>query len=253
MALHKQDIPILEYDDNPKAVLRHDRDPIQLPETAVFVFLGDTVDRYAQTHDGEILEVYETITRCTNIYRIRYQNKDLCLCRAPLGGAGAVQLMDWLIGHGVRKIVAAGSCGALADLPENAFLIPTKALRDEGASYHYLPPARFVDTSPAIRNAIKITLTRRKLPYTQCITWTTDGFYRETADMIAHRRAEGCMVVEMECASLAACAQFRGVQFAQLLYTADSLADAGLYQARNWGSDSLEIALELCIEIAASL
>jgi len=61
------------------------------------------------------------------------------------------------------------------------------------------------------------------------------------------------MVVEMECASLAACAQFRGVQFAQLLYTADSLADAGLYQARNWGSDSLEIALELCIEIAASL
>lgn len=253
MALHKHDIPILEYDDNPKAVLRHDRDPIQLPETAVFVFLGDTVDRYAQTHNGEILEVYETITRCTNIYRIQYQNKDLCLCRAPLGGAGAAQLMDWLIGHGVRKIVAAGSCGALADLPENAFVIPTKALRDEGASYHYLPPARFVDTSPAIRNAITTTLTRWKLPYTQCITWTTDGFYRETADMIAHRRAEGCMTVEMECASLAACAEFRGVQFGQLLYTADSLADARLYQARNWGRDSLEIALELCIEIAASL
>lgn len=253
MALHKHEIPILEYDSDPSAVLRHDRDPVRLPARAVFAFLGDTIDRYAEENGAEIIEIYETITRNTNVYRIRHNSEELCLCRAPLGGAAAVQLMDWMIGHGVKKIISAGSCGALDDLPENAFLIPVKALRDEGASYHYLPPARFAETSPQIRKVILSTLQKYSLKYTECITWTTDGYYRETADMIAHRKAEGCLTVEMECASLAACAAFRGVDFAQLLYTADSLADAANYDARNWGKDSLETALALCLEIASQL
>lgn len=46
------------------------------------------------------------------------------------------------IGHGCRKIIAVGSCGVLTDIEENAFLVPVKALRDEGTSYHYLPAAR---------------------------------------------------------------------------------------------------------------
>lgn len=254
MALFKHEIPILEHDTNPAAVLGHDRAPlIQLPQKAVFAFLGDTVDRYAMESGAEILEVYETITRNINIYRIRYSGQELCLCRAPLGGAAAVQMMDWLIGHGVQKIISAGSCGALAPLPENAFLVPVKALRDEGASYHYLPPARFVETSPLIRAVMEAVLKKRNLKYTECCTWTTDGFYRETADMIAYCRAEGCLTAEMECASLAACAIFRNVDFAQLLYTADSLADAANYDARSWGADSLGTALELCLEIAVNM
>ena len=254
MALFKHEIPILEHDTNPVAVLGHDRPPlIQLPPKAVFAFLGDMVDRYAVESGAEILEVYETITRHTNIYRIQHRGEEICLCRAPLGGPAAVQLMDWLIGHGVRKIITAGSCGTLAPLPENSFLIPAKALRDEGISYHYLPSDRYVDTSSIIRDAIKEVLSKHGLQFTECITWTTDGFYRETEDMIAYRREEGCLTVEMECASLAACAKFRNAEFGQLLYTADSLADAARYDARNWGKDSRQTALELCLEIAANM
>ena len=253
MAVTRHAFPILEHDDNPVALIQNNRHECILPNRAVFAFLGDTVDHYAQEVNAEVIEVFRTIGRDTNIYRIHHSGQELCLCRAPLGGSAAVQLMDFLIGHGVKQIIASGSCGALTDLPENAFLIPEKALRDEGASYHYLPPARFVETSPALRRRLAETLTARGLHYAACVTWTTDGFYRETEEMVAYRREEGCAVVEMECASLAACAAFRGAEFAQLLYTADSLADAAAYDARSWGEDSLVPALLVCLDAAAGI
>ncbi len=251
MAVIKHDIPILEYDRTPAALLRHDRmESIRFPKRAVYAFLGDTIDNYAAGSSAQILDVFETISGKYPIYRIQYKGQELCLCKAPLGGAAAVQLMDWLIGHGVQSIISAGSCGALVPLPENTFLVPKRALRDEGASYHYLPPSRYVSIAEETRAVIKKVLHSHGFNCTECVTWSTDGFFRETADMVAYRREEGCSVVEMECASLAACAQFRGVKFGQLLYTADTLADAGNYAERDWGMDSMMPALQLCLEIA---
>lgn len=254
MAIYKHDIPILEYDDNPAALIMNNRHPeIVLPKRAVYAFLGDTIDSYAEQVGAEVLDIFHTITGDTRIYRIEHNGESLCLCRAPLGASAAVQLLDRLIGHGVRSIISAGSCGALVPLPENAFLVPTRALRDEGTSYHYLAPSRYVEIPEDARDIITDVLTAHGLKYAECITWTTDGFFRETAGMVAHRREEGCAVVEMECAALAACAQFRGALFGQLLYTADSLADARNYDQRDWGNDSLEPALALCLDIAVKL
>ena len=251
--IHKHDIPILEHDTNPSAIINPDQYDVILPRRAVFAFLGDPVDAYAAEANAEVLEVYHTISRDTNIYRIFHKGEELCLCRAPLGGSAAVQLLDFLLGHGVEQVIAVGSCGALAPLPENAFLLPVKALRDEGTSYHYLPPARYIETDSRVRNVLKQVLEEHHLSWAECTTWTTDGFYRETEEMVAYRREEGCTVVEMECASMAACAAFREKQFAQLLYTADSLADAKNYDARSWGEASVLPALALCLDAAAKL
>lgn len=89
------------------------------------------------------------------------------------------------------------------------------------------------------------------LPYTECITWSTYGFYRETKDKVNYRKSEGCSVVEMECAALVACAQFRGIDFGQLLFTADTLSNIDTYDERGWGIESLEKALLLCLDIVA--
>ena len=67
--------------------------------------------------------------------------------------------------------------------------------------------------------------------------------------MIEYRREQGCEVVEMECSALAAAAQFRGVRFGQVLFTADSLADEA-YDPRDWGVDSHEVALRIAIDAA---
>ena len=144
----------------------------------------------------------------------------------------------------VKEIISAGSCGALENFLENTFLIPKKALRDEGTSYHYMMPSRYVDINKYALRAIEKTLKEHSLKYTEVISWSTDGFYRETKEKVLYRKEEGCSVVEMECSALAACAQMRGVIWGEVLFTADSLADIEKYDPRNWGGDSFQLLLE---------
>lgn len=84
---------------------------------------------------------------------------------------------------------------------------------------------------------IKKTLLENNVPFIECKTWTTDAFYRETPDMIKYRKEEGCQVVEMECATIAAVSKFRGVKFGQLLYSGDILFDLSNYNEREWSSN----------------
>ena len=102
-------------------------------------------------------------------------------------------------------------------------------------------------------SAIEHVLEQLGIPYEEVMTWSTDGFYRETAEKVAYRKEEGCAVVEMECAALVAVAQLRGVVWGQLLFTADSLADLENYDSRDWGSEAFDKALELCLEIVSHM
>lgn len=251
----RNEIPLLEFDTDPTAVLMptHEHLDLHLPEKAVFAFLGEHIDEYAKTHNAAVLGTFESTTKNYPIYAVEHRGETVCLCQAPVGAAPAAQLMDWLIGYGVRKIITGGCCGALADFEENQFLIPYKALREEGTSYHYMKPSRFVDIHPAARKAIADTLTAHGLDYKEIITWSTDGFYRETREKVQYRRAEGCEAVEMECSALAACAALRQAVWGCLLFTADTLADIENYDERSWGKDSFACTLELCLDAVLKL
>lgn len=250
MSIIKNEIPILEYDADPLAVIMpdHEHIDVRLPERAVFAFLGEAIDSYAEAHHADVVSRFISITKEYPVYVIETNGQKYCLVQAPVGAAAAVQILDWLISYGVKKIISGGSCGVLENMDENVFLVPYKAMRDEGTSYHYLPASRFVDISKDARGAIEKTLNNHHLSYSKVITWSTDGFFRETREKIDYRKSEGCSVVEMECAALAACAQMRGAVWGELLFTADTLADAEHYDERNWGGDSIDYALELCIE-----
>ena len=172
----------------------------------------------------------------------------ITFCQAPLGGAGAVQVMEQLIKGGAKKIIAAGCCGSLVEDTEGDYFIPTSALRQEGTSYHYLPPSREVKLDEKAVEAIERVLIKNNRLYRKCKTWTTDGFYRETKEMILYRKEEGCSVVEMECASMVACAKMRNVVFGQFLFTADSLADIDSHDGRNWGNEHFAYAMTLAFD-----
>ena len=255
MALHKHEIPILEYDDSQLSVIMptHQGLDFKLPEKLVYAFLGEVTDNYAQKQGLVPVAHFVSETKLYPVYVTEHKGEQIGICQAPVGAAAAAQILDWLIGYGAKKVLATGCCGALVDLPENMFLVPTKALRDEGASYHYLPPARYVDINHKVLASVEQAMKKLRLPYTECITWTTDGFYRETGALVEYRREEGCTVVEMECSALAACAQFRSAEFGQILFTADTLVNTEAYDERNWGEESHEKALYICLDVITEL
>lgn len=255
MSIIKNEIPILEFDSDEKAVIMpgHEKLDIKLPKKAVYAFLGEHIDMYAQNSNTRKVSEFISATKIYTIYITEYKGEEICLVQAPVGAAPAAQLLDWLISYGVREIISSGSCGALGNFPENTFLIPYKALRDEGTSYHYAPPSRFIEINKRALKAIEKTLTEHGLKYKEVITWSTDGFFRETKEKVAYRKNEGCSVVEMECSALAACANLRGAVWGQILFTADSLANIDKYDERNWGGDSFEYALKLSLDAVLNI
>lgn len=154
--IHKHEIPILEFDDNPQAVIMptHEDLGLDLPARCVYGFLEEEVERYAISVGAEKVGEFVSATKTYPVYVMTYNGKEICLAQAPVGSAAAAQFMDWLIGYGVKQIISTGTCGVLVDIPENVFLIPTRALRDEGASYHYVAPSRYIDMNEQALDAI---------------------------------------------------------------------------------------------------
>lgn len=249
------DWPILDYDDDPDDLvsrLSQSKPEERLPERAVLAVLGQQVLAHAQAERLRQVGVVDFVTARYPIYQIERAGRRVALVEAPIGAAAAVMVGEFLRQRGVRSAVAVGSCGALRPFDEGVFITPVRALRAEGVSHHYLPPGEWVETDAAVRAACLSAIRGRGHEGVQADTWTTDGFYRETPALLAHRIAQGCSVVEMECAAWAAWALFRGVRFGQILFTADSLAGE-TYDARDWGVGSHEVALRMAIDAAFGL
>lgn len=245
------EVALVEFDDNQNAVImpRHEGLDIKLPRKLVYVFLDECIDRYADEIGAKCVAKYDSLTKKYPVYVTEVRGEKIAFCQAPVGAPAATMVMDWLIGYGCKTILASGCCGALEDIDENVFLVPSKALRDEGTSFHYAPPSRFIELDGKMRNLIKEGMKRRNIKYSECITWSTDAFYRETPSKIESRKAEGCSVVDMECSALTACARLRDADYGQIIFTADSLADLDNYDVRGWGKDSFVKALELCLDL----
>ncbi|MSS64243.1 nucleoside phosphorylase [Velocimicrobium porci] len=247
MSIIEYQLPILERDTKKEALLMPEKESKPFPKKAAFLFLEDETERYALSHGGEKIGEFVTIMKTFVVYKINYKGEEVCICQAPLGAPAAVSVMEYLIANGVEQIIACGTCGALVELEEHAFIIPTRAVRDEGTSYHYIEAGREIELNKKAVDAISFMMKKNDIHFRYGKVWTTDGFFRETTDMVVKRKKEECIVVDMECSALAAVAEFRGICFGQILFTADTLAD-GKHDARDWGYSVFSQALQLALE-----
>jgi len=234
----RMSLPILEFDATREAMIEPAQvvQPRDVAEHCVICFFREVVEKVRDEHKARVVAENLWEDGPPPLYEIAYAGHRLAFYHPGVGAALAAALLEETIARGCKKFIACGGCGVLEkDVPVGKLIVVSSALRDEGVSYHYLPPAREVAAHPAAIAALKRALDREGVPYRLGKTWTTDAPYRETRNKIALRRGEGCLTVEMEAAAMMAVAEFRGVVLGQVLYAGDDLSGTD-WDRRGWQS-----------------
>jgi uridine phosphorylase len=252
--------PILEFDADPTAIIEPrwtgaSGRSRRIEGRVVLCFFQDVIEAVVEDLGGVQIGRLSSEIGQNPIWSVQVGEMPVAVVHPGVGAALAAGFMEELIPRGGRVFVACGGAGVLVpELAVGHVIVPTGAVRDEGTSYHYLPPSRTVDPSPTALAAILDVLRERDVPHVTGLTWTTDGLYRETRARAARRVAEGCISVEMEASALFAVGAFRGVTVGQLLYAGDDLSGPE-WDARGWDTHGsarrllFELALEAAVRI----
>jgi len=232
------DFPLLEFDPERSALIEphHTIAPVSFPELAVACFFKDVVDDIVLRDNLVPLTAQRSEMGQHPIYAITYRKRRIAIFHAGSGAPLSASLLEGAIALGAKVIIACGGAGVLDPaIPMGEIIVPTAAIRDEGTSYHYLPPSREVAANPLGLEILREVLECQDQPYRFGKTWTTDAVFRETRGKTQARRAEGAIAVEMETAALFAVGDFRNVLVAQLLYAGDSVGGES-WDHRDWGA-----------------
>ncbi len=181
---------------------------IPVPEVCLLDPDGDIVRRLradgrARRHEG--WACYHT-----DLFVFEIDGLTVGAIGCAVGAPFAVLVAEELFASGCKLLISVTSAGQLDGArPPPYFVLIERSLRDEGTSYHYLPPAPFSESSAAVLNALHGAFDGFPAPVLRGATWTTDAPFRETAEVIETRRGQGLLAVEMEAAALYAFAQAR--------------------------------------------
>jgi uridine phosphorylase len=168
----------------------------------------------------------------TEMWTTEFDGLELGIVGMAVGAPFAVLVAEQLAASGAELLVSVTSAGQLAPLPASpCFVLIDRALRDEGTSTHYLPPATWSRLATPLRERLidrhagkLATLTP---PIVTGSSWTTDAPYRETETAIARAATAKAVCVEMEAAALYAYAEATGRAVVCLAHVTNTMATAG--------------------------
>lgn len=227
--------PILEFDDNREAKLNPAdyEDPPFDTDRLVITFFPEVLKKLAA--EGKIVQE-RTIDGENPILIYRFADADILITLGVVGCPSCGGNLDLFHTMGIRRVMFCGGGGVLdKNIEVGQILLVDGAIRDEGFSYHYIEPSRYIYTDREVTERIAQYLEENSISYIRGLTWTTDALFRETADRIARRKAEGAKIVEMEQAGCIAVAQFRGFSYGALIYGGDDVSQ-DQWSNRGWRS-----------------
>lgn len=226
-----------EFDRNKTAVLNPEHFHSKLknaPKTCIAFFSKSVMKIFIERYNLEIIDSdIENATAKFPVYKVNINDVELAITHLPVGAPACVSNAEELIALGIKNILAVGCCGCLdKDMEEYSIIIPTSAIRDEGTSYHYAPASDETFLDDKMIKVIENVMKRNRIHYRKGKTWTTDAIFRETRKKVNDRISRGAITVDMECSAMNVLCQFRDVNFGQIFYAADMLANEE-YDPRN--------------------
>jgi uridine phosphorylase len=146
----------------------------------------------------------------TQLYNFQYDGITLGIIGCAVGASFAVLIAEELFVSGCQLLISVTSSGLIMhEQGPPFFVLIEKALRDEGTSYHYLPPSDYSYINKNMLSIIKDAFSELTIPVFRGATWTTDAPFRETDVAIKQAQAQGIIAVEMEASALYAFAKAR--------------------------------------------
>lgn len=211
---------------------------------AEHVHLDIVRERYSAQPDG-----FATSGHPFSIFR--HKTMDVAVA-ASAKGSYAVGGLDELVVLGARRVVILNlAAGVSADASQGSFMIPIRALRDDGVSHHYLPESRYVSASPILVAALESAAAEMNCSVRSGAIWTNPAHFRVSLPRLRAFRDEGCIAMDNELATEFAAGRSREVEVAALTYIAVSMSTdcfatpgAGSLFGRAEAALQLNIALE---------
>jgi uridine phosphorylase/SAM-dependent methyltransferase len=181
---------------------------LYVPAVCVLDPDGDIVRWLRRTGRGILSQTWACYH--TELYEFDLAGTRVGVVGCAVGAPYAVLVAEQMFACGCELLVSITSSGQIARVADPPyFVLVTRALRDEGTSYHYSPRARFADANPALLNVGSAALQQAGIDVVQGVSWTTDAPFRETEASVAKAEREGILAVEMESAALYAFAAAR--------------------------------------------
>lgn len=201
---------------DPEVFVRYAGYPTKIPQHILITFDMRCLDYFKENFKpSDPIQLHPDL--------IIYPHKTVGFIRLPgIGGPNLVAAVEELAALGADTFLIVGTAGGL---DKEGVFICERALRDEGVSYHYLPPTRYVYANSQLCNALSSQLKKQQIPFRLGTTWTIDAPYRET--ILEAKLYAACKIdtVEMECASLYATAKYRNLSAAGVVVVGDILSE----------------------------
>ncbi len=207
---HNLDAPSTFAPEALVEAVRREREltPQLIPQVCILEFDGDLTDWLVSTGIAQPCKSWACFH--TSMFSFKVDGITCGIVPRTIGGPYAVLIAEQMAVSGARIVLGLTSAGRVASsMPVPGLVAVIRAIRDEGTSYHYLPPDEAIGAPPEVAALLELELRNQALPVLSGAVWTTDAPYRETEMQLEEHAKAGVLAVEMQAASLFAFAAAR--------------------------------------------
>ena len=216
---------------------------LNIPEICILDPDGDVEDYVIQKLNAQLNKAWACYH--TKLFEFNYGDVKLGIIGKSVGSSFAVLLAEQLFASGCKLLMSMTSAGQLVQpIAPPYFILIEKAIRDEGTSYHYLPPSEYSFLKRELKEKLEGAFDGLDLKVLTGATWTTDAPYRETEEAIIYYKGKGIHAVEMEASALYAFAEARNrpvICFAHVTNQMASISGDFEKGEQNGSIDALEV------------
>lgn len=241
------------FDKNSQAIINPETKKKKIECDVIIASFSHEIEEYVlKNFNAKIAHEFKYLNDVYALYTFRYKGKKIGFYKTMVGAPASVCIFEDINAIcDCKKYIIFGSAGTLDKNCYGKIIVPAMCYRDEGTSYHYVRPKKFIKIKNA--NIVSDFMKKNNIPYAEGKCWTTDALYRETINNVNKRQKQGCIAVDMECSAMQAVCDFRSVELYYFLVSGDLLDapkwDEGELNNANHSYNNFDIAVKLACNL----